>query len=153
MPDQIYLSKENIEKLKKQLGDLKNIKRKEIAERIQEAKDLGDLSENAEYSAAKGEQAFNEGKILELENNLRNAVMIVGDAPKDKISINSKIKVRLNEKEEEFTIVGDNDIDPVNKKISYRSPLGQSFLGKRAGDTGEIKVPKGIIKFKIITIA
>ncbi len=153
MSDQIYLSKENIEKLKKQLGDLKNIKRKEIAVRIQEAKDLGDLSENAEYSAAKGEQAFNEGKILELENNLRNAVMIVGDAPKDKISINSKIKVRLNEKEEEYTIVGDNDIDPVNKKISYRSPLGQSFLGKRAGDTGEIKVPKGIIKFKIITIA
>lgn len=153
MPDQIYLSKENIEKLKKQLGDLKNVKRKEIAERIQEAKDLGDLSENAEYSAAKGEQAFNEGKILELENNLRNAVMIVGDAPKDKISINSKIKVRLNEKEEEFTIVGDNDIDPVNKKISYRSPLGQSFLGKRAGDSGEVKIPKGIIKFKIITIA
>ena len=154
MPDKVYLTKESLEKTKKQLEELKTIRRREIAERIQTAKDLGDLSENAEYAAAKDEQALNESKILELENTLRNALIIEGKRQKDVVNIGSRIKVVISGgSEKEYTIVGDNDIDPFNGKISHRSPLGQAFLGKKIGESSEVKVPKGIMKFKIISIS
>jgi len=152
--NQVYLTKESFKRIKKQLEELKTVKRSEIAERIQEAKDLGDLSENAEFSAAKNEQSFNEGKILELEDILRSAIMIEGKGRTDIVSIGSRVKVKINNsQEQEYTVVGDNDTDPFHGKISHRSPLGQAFLGKRVGESGEIRVPKGIMKFKIINIS
>ena len=154
MPEKIYLTKESLEKTKKQLEELKTIKRREIAERIQTAKDLGDLSENAEYAAAKEDQSFNESKILELENTLNNAVIIENKRQKNVVSIGSRVKVKINNnQEQEYVIVGDNDIDPFNGKISHRSPLGQAFLGKKVGDSSEVKVPKGIMKFEIVSIS
>ncbi|TSC95415.1 MAG: transcription elongation factor GreA [Parcubacteria group bacterium Athens1014_10] len=154
MPEKIYLSRESLEKTKNQLEELKTTKRRKIAERIQSAKDLGDLSENAEYAAAKNEQAFNEGKIIELENILKNVVLVEAKKQADKIDIGSEIIVKINEKnDQKYVIVGDNDTDPLQGKISYRSPLGQAFLGKRAGDGGQVRVPKGLMKFKIINIS
>ncbi len=153
MPNEVYLTKESLEKTKKQLDELKNIKRREIAERIQEAKELGDLSENAEYAAAKNEQGFNEGKIFELENILRNTVLIKTTDKSDTINIGSTIKVEMNNNQRDFTVVGDSEIDPLCGKISYHSPLGQAFMGKKVGECGQAKTPKGTTKFKIIEIS
>lgn len=154
MPQKVYLTKENLEKIKKQLEELKTIKRREIAERIQEAKDLGDLSENAEYGAAKNEQSFNEGKIQELENTLRNAEIIENRKQGDNVLIGSTVRILINsDYERSYSITGDSDIDPSQGKISHRSPLGQALLGKKVNGTGEVKTPKGTIRFKIVSIA
>ncbi len=152
MAGPVYLSQEGFEKLKKELHELKTIKRKEIIERIETAKELGDLSENAEYADAKEEQSFIEGKIMELEEMVNNAVIIEKDQKSGWVSIGSIIKIKSNGEEKEYTIVGSNEADPVHGKISNESPLGQAFLGKRVGDEVEVTVPKGIIKYRIIEI-
>ena len=148
-----YITKEGLKKLKKELDDLKNVKRKEISLRIQEAKELGDLSENAEYAEAKNEQAFIEGRISELENILRNVIII--DTRKRKtniIGLGSTIRVKTDDKELDLTIVGSNEVNPNDGKISNESPLGRSFIGKKLDDTVIIDVPNGTKKYIIIAI-
>jgi transcription elongation factor GreA len=147
-----YISPEGLEKIKKELDYLKTIKRKEIIERIERAKELGDLSENAEYADAKEEQSFTEGKILELEEMVNNAVIIEKGKGTGVVDIGSVIKVKTNGEEKEFTIVGSSETIPEKGIISNESPLGQAFLGKRVGDEAEVTVPKGIIKYKITDI-
>jgi transcription elongation factor GreA len=149
-----FLTEEGLEKLKKELNDLKNIKRREISERIQEAKELGDLSENAEYVEAKNDQAFAEGRILEVESILKHATIIKQKVKSHgTVQVGSKIKIEDAGATKEYYIVGSNEADPAQGKISNESPIGQAFLGKKIGDVVEINVPQGTKKFKIMNIA
>lgn len=149
-----FITQEGLVKLTKELDELKTHKRKEIAERIQEAKELGDLSENAEYVEAKNEQAFVEGRILEIDGIMKKATVIQQKRKKDgKVSVGSKITILDDKETKEYYIVGSNEADPKIGKISNESPIGQAFLGKEVGDIIEISVPHGNKKFKIITIA
>lgn len=144
-----YISEEGLDKLKKQLDDLKTVKRQEITERLEEAKKMGDLSENAEYTEAREAQEFNEREIAELEELVKKAVVIGKPKDKDEIQIGSTFVAKSHSKEYEFTIVGSEEADPVSGKISNESPLGKSFLGNKKGDEVKVKTPKGEVKYTI----
>ena len=152
MAQQTYLSQEGIETIKKELRELKTKKRQEIDKRLQEAKDLGDLSENAEYFEAKEAQLFNENRIAELEKLLKNAVVIESSSEEDIVRVGSTIEVKSNNDTEIFNIVGSAEAKPQERKISNESPLGKAFLGRKIGDEIEVKSPGGIAKYKIIKI-
>ncbi len=152
MAQQTYLSHGGVENLKKELQELKTKKRQEIAKRLQEAKDLGDLSENAEYFEAKEAQSFNENRIAELEELLKNAVVIETPSEENIIGIGSTIEVKSANGLETFSIVGSAEAKPQEGKISNESPLGRAFLGQKIGDEIEIKAPNGVTKYKIIKI-
>lgn len=144
-----YISAEGLEKLKRELEELKTVKRREIAERLEAAKALGDLSENAEYHEAKEAQSLNESKIQELEEVLRDVVVITKPAHTKTVQIGSTIEVDSGRGRETFTIVGSEEADPPAGKISNESPLGQAFLGRAVGETIEIKTPGGVASYKI----
>ena len=152
MANQTYLSPGGIEKIKSELQELKTKKRQEIARRLQEAKDLGDLSENAEYFEAKEAQSLNENRITELEDLLKNAVIIKTSDAEDIVKIGSTIEVQINNNTEIFLIVGSAEAKPQEGKISNESPLGRAFLNKKIGDEVEVKTPGGVVKYKIIKI-
>lgn len=153
MTQQTYLSPEGIERLKNELQELKTAKRHEIAKRLQDAKELGDLSENAEYLEAKEAQSLNESRIAELEELLKNVVVIGTPQRKDTVEIGSTIEVKSKDNGvERFSIVGSEEAKPAEGKISNESPLGRAFLGKKIGDEVEIKTPKGMAKYKVIKI-
>jgi len=151
MNEQI-ISQEGYDKLRDELNLLSVIRRKEIAERIERAKELGDLSENAEYSEAKDAQALNEGRILELTNTLKNVTVVENGHSRDEVSMGSKVTVKSENGEKQYTIVSFNEADPLSGKISNESPLGVAFLHRHKGDTFEVETPKGIIKYKIVKI-
>jgi len=140
-----------LEQHKKELEDLK-LKRQEIAQRIEEAKALGDLSENQEYASAREAQAFNEGKILELEQLLRDAIVIDKPRKSSIVHIGSSVEVRANGKAQSFTIVGSEEADPASGKISNESPLGKALLEHKVGDAIEVETPAGKIVYKIAAI-
>ena len=154
MLSQTFITQEGLKKLEQDLKYLKTEKRREIANRIQVAKDLGDLSENAEYAQAKDELAFNEGRILELEDVLRNATVIKENKEKNLVSVGNSIKIKDQETGEikEYNIVGSQEADPVAGKISNESPLGKAFLNQQKGQIVEVVLPKGVIKYQIIEI-
>lgn len=144
MPERnTFITREGYEKLEKEIEELKTVKRKEIASRIQEAKELGDLSENAEYQDAKNEQAFVEGRIAELETLLRQATIISKHQASNVVSVGSTITIRMDGGTKEYMIVGSKEADPTSGKISNESPFGRSFIGKRVGDVAEIETPRG----------
>ena len=146
---------EGVKKLEEELEYLKTVKRKEITEKIKVALGYGDLSENSEYDEAKNDQAFTEGRIIQLENMLKNAVVVdESEIPKDKISVGSIVKVMDYEFDEEveYTIVGSAEADPMNFKISNESPVGSALIGKKVGDIVEVTVPSGISKFEVLEI-
>jgi len=146
------ITQEAYDKLKKELEQLSNTKRKEIANRIQKAKDLGDLSENAEYTEAKDAQAFNEGRILELQALLKDVIVSSGGG-NDEINLGSIVKVQINgDKEKEYTIVSFNEADPMTGKISNESPIGEALLNKKKGDIVIVATPRGEVEYKIIEI-
>ncbi len=151
--NQAYVTAEGLAKLKQELAQLKQA-RKEIANRIQDAKELGDLSENAEYAEAKNTQAFNEGRIIDIENILKNAELIGSSETDGHIKVGSQVTVleESKKKEQVFTIVGSSEANPADGIISNESPLGQAFIGRKAGERVEIQVPKGLVKYKIIEI-
>lgn len=152
MNDQI-ISQEGYDKLQDEMNFLATVKRKEIAERIERAKELGDLSENAEYSEAKDAQALNEGRILELVNVLKNVTVVQNGGGRDEVTMGSKVTVKTTDgKEKQYTIVSFNEADPLSGKISNESPLGVAFLNKRAGNSVEVETPKGVVKYKIVKI-
>jgi len=146
-----YISQEGLEEHKQELEELKT-KRQEIAKRLEEAKSLGDLSENQEYIAAKEAQAFNEGKIIELEQLLRDAVIIDKSRRPSVVQVGCLVEVKTNGKSKAFTIVGSEEADPVNNKISNESPLGKAFLGHKEGDTITVEAPAGRVNYKITDI-
>lgn len=152
MPDQI-ISQEGYNKLEEELNFLTTTKRREIAERIERAKELGDLSENAEYSEAKDAQALNEGRVLELSNILKNVTIISGAKGTSEVSMGSTIEVRGNNKNRTYTIVSFNEADPLNGLISNESPLGMAFLGRKKGEEVLVETPKGSVKYKILKIS
>jgi transcription elongation factor GreA len=147
-----YISEEGLLKLKKELEELRGRKRKEISERIKEAKALGDLSENAEYQEAKEAQAANEARIAELEELLRRATVIKKRGGLERVWIGSSVEVKSGMRKRVFTIVGSAESDPEKGLISNESPLGQAFLGKKVGDEIEIETPAGKVKYKILAI-
>jgi transcription elongation factor GreA len=151
MNEQI-ISQEGYNKIKDELTYLTTIKRKEIAERIERAKELGDLSENAEYSEAKDSQALNEGKVLELTNILKNVTIVENGVHNGEVVMGAKVTVTSDGKEKQYTIVSFNEADPLNGKISNESPLGVAFLHRHKGDQVEVETPRGLVKYKITKI-
>ena len=146
---------EGVKKLEEELEYLKTVKRKEITEKIKVALGYGDLSENSEYDEAKNDQAFTEGRIIQLENMLKNAVVVdESEIPKDKVSVGSIVKVMDYDFDEEveYSIVGSAEADPMNFKISNESPVGSALLGKKVGDVVEVAVPSGVSKFEVLEI-
>ncbi len=139
--------------MKAELEYRMNTLRPEIARRIKEAKDQGDLSENAEFDAAKEEQSMNEGRIEELRVLVENAVIITaGSNGSGVVTIGSKIKVNSKNGEKEFNIVGASESDPMQGLISNESPLGRSFLGHKKGDKIEVKTPSGVVAYEILEV-
>ncbi|EJO5347456.1 transcription elongation factor GreA [Clostridium botulinum] len=146
---------EGVKKLEEELEYLKTVKRKEITEKIKVALSFGDLSENSEYDEAKNEQAFAEGRIIQLENMLKNASIVdESKVPKDVVNVGSIVKVKDYEFDEEveYIIVGSAEADPMNNKISNESPVGKGLIGKKVGDIIEIPVPDGVSKYEILEV-
>jgi transcription elongation factor GreA len=151
------VTKEGLKKLTEELDYLKNIKRKEVAKRIKEAISYGDLSENSEYEDAKNEQAFIEGRVLELEEKVKYVKIIEGKKSKGKtVQMGSKVTIKriqkANSDPEVYTIVGSTEADPINNKISNESPVGAALLGRSAGDKIHAEVPKGEIEYEILKL-
>lgn len=144
-----YISPEGLEKLKEELNKFKTEERQAIAGRLEAAKALGDLAENSEYQEAKEAQSLNEARIAELEEMLKNIVVIQKPAGTDVVQIGSQVVVERDGTEEIYNIVGSEEADPVTGKISNESPLGKSFLGKRRGDVIQVKTPAGGVNYKI----
>lgn len=151
MNDQI-ITQEGYDKLKNELDYLQKVKRREIADRIQKSKEMGDLSENAEYAEAKEAQAFNEGRIAELSSMLKNLTVVTNGGNGDRVHMGSKVLVKTGKNERQFMIVSFNEADPLNGLISNESPLGRSFLGKRVGDTVTVLTPRGETEYEIKNI-
>lgn len=147
-----YFSQEGLEKLKKELEERESVTRPEIARRILDAKELGDLSENAEYAEARESQGMNEGRIQELQDVLKSAQIISPNQQHKIVAIGSTVSVKFNGNERAFTIVGPAESNPIAGFISNESPLGTAFLGKKKGDEFEVLVPSGKMKYKILEI-
>ena len=151
----VVLTYEGLKKREEELEELKTVRRKEVAEKIKEARGQGDLSENAEYDAAKEEQGEIEARIALLEKMLRNAEVIDDEeVSSDIISVGSRVKLYDNEFEEEveYTIVGSAEADPMENKISNESPVGMGLLGHKTGVNVVIETPDGEISFKVLDI-
>ena len=151
----VVMTYDGLTKMEQELENLKTVRRKEVAEKIKEARGQGDLSENAEYDAAKEEQGEIESRIVQLENLLRNAEVIDEDVLKmDVVNLGSKVTVLDVEFDEEmeYTIVGSTEADPMNGRISNESPLGMALLGQKVGATVMADTPDGEVAFKILNI-
>ena len=146
MPRDVILTKEGLEKLKDELSVLSNEKRREVAERIKEAREFGDIMENSEYDDAKNEQAMLEARIAQLEEKLRSAQIIdAGDIGTDEVRVGSVVNVK-DEKtgdSEKYTIVGSAEASPREKKLSNESPVGKALIGRKRGEVAEVSLPNG----------
>ncbi|MDD4335687.1 MAG: transcription elongation factor GreA [Desulfotomaculaceae bacterium] len=153
---EVILTPEGLAKLENELENLKTVKRKEIAARIKQAIEFGDISENSEYDDAKNEQAFIERRIMEIGKMLRNAKVVEpvknGEAS---VQIGAKVVLKDIELDEEFsyTIVGSAEADPLNNKISYEAPVGSALLGKKEGDEVEVAVPVGKVVYQVLSVS
>ncbi len=156
MSDVSYYTPEGLKKLKDELAKLENVERPRVSQEIADARDKGDLSENAEYHAAKEEQSLLETKIAKLKNVVANA-RIIDESQLDtsKVLIHSVVKIKntANGMEFSYTLVADSESDVRNGKLSVNSPIGKGLLGKEVGETAEIKVPNGIMNFEILEIS
>ena len=148
-----YLSRDGLEKLRSELDEMVSVKRPEVANRIHDAKEHGDLSENAEYEDAKNEQAFVEGRIQTLEALIKNATIIDENHSTDHVQIGSTVAVESPDGKERFTIVGSAEAKPAEGRISNESPVGRALLGKKKGEKVVVKVPAGDFTYKIVGIS
>jgi transcription elongation factor GreA len=156
MSEIIYLTEEGLKKLKEELNHLKNVERPGISRQIAEARDKGDLSENAEYDAAKDAQGMLELRIAKLEDALSNArILDESKIDTSKISVHSKVKIKnlANKQELNYTLVAEKEADLKNGKLSVTSPIGKGLLGKKTGEVAEISVPNGTLKLEILSIS
>lgn len=155
MAGEIYLTQEGYEKLASQLEQLKTVKRRQLAKAVGEARSHGDISENAEYDAAKDAQAHNEKQIRELEEKLARARILDKNMPKDEVLIGATVKLKDMDTDEEleYTLVSELEADYNQNKISVSSPVGQGLLGHKENEIAQIKIPAGVLKYKIIKIA
>ena len=149
----VFVTAEGLEEMKAELDNLINIKRPEVINALKEARALGDLSENAEYDAARNEQAIVEGKIKELEVLIENA-KVISEVSKDAINVGSKVKLLYIEDDEteEYSIVGSKEADPFANKISNESPIAKAIMGKKVGETVTVDSPNGKYSVKIVEI-
>ena len=147
----IYLTKEGLGELKREYEELTKTKRPEVLNRVSAARNMGDLSENAEYTVAREELSFIDGRIDELEELLKQ-VVIISNNHSSTIKLGSKVKVNTGISRDEFTVVGEWEADPKEKKISHESPLGKALLGKKVGEKVEVEAPAGIIVYTIEAI-
>lgn len=151
---QVMLTEEGLRKLEEKLDHLKTVRRGEVAERIKQAIEFGDISENSEYEDAKNEQAFIEGEIMTLEKMLRNSQIIEDGQGNDTVHLGNTVVIKDLEFDEdlEYTLVGSAEADPTELKISNESPVGEAILGQKVGSTVEVHVPAGVLKYKIVEI-
>ncbi len=150
------LTLEGLKNCEKELNHLKTVKRKEVAERIKQAIDFGDISENSEYEDAKNEQAFIEGRILTLEKKLSNAKVIDDkEVNTENVTLGSKVKIKDLEFGDEFecSLVGSMEANPAKNKISNESPVGKAIIGQKVGSIVDVEVPVGTIKYQILDIS
>lgn len=151
---QVMLTEEGLKKLEDKLEHLKSVRRGEVAERIKQAIEFGDISENSEYEDAKNEQAFIEGEIVTLEKMLRNSQLIEDNDGIESVHLGSTVVIKDLEVNEDFeyTIVGSAEADPTEFRISNESPVGSAIIGKKVGKVIEVHVPAGVLKYKIVEI-
>lgn len=147
------VTKEGLEKMKKELDELRSTKRAEIAQRLKAAIAMGDLFENSEYDEAKNAQAFLEGRILQLEQQIRTA-QVIEKAAKGRVDVGSTVLIEDMEEhlQEKVTIVGSTESNPFEGRISNESPVGRALMGAKAGDIVEAEAPNGVLKYKVISI-
>ena len=148
-----YISRDGLEKLRVELEELVNVRRAEVASRISEAKEHGDITENAEYEDAKNEQAFIEGRIQALSALIKNAVLIDETTSKTHVQIGSTVDLEGDNGKESYTIVGSAEASPGQGRISNESPVGRALLGKKKGDKVTISVPAGDMHYKVVSIS
>lgn len=154
MSEQVtYLTREGLKKLEEELDHLRTVRRLEVADRLHQAMEDGELIENAEYEAAKNEQAFVEGRILTIEMLLSEAVIIEEEGPSNQVRVGAKVTVREDgSKPEQYTIVGAAEANPAKGLISNKSPLGRALLGRKVGDEIKVSAPAGVLSFKVVKI-
>lgn len=147
------VTREGLEKMQKELDELRSTKRAEIAQRLKAAIAMGDLSENSEYDEAKNAQAFLEGRILQLEQQIRTA-QVIEKVAKDRVDVGSTVLIEDMEEhlQEKVTIVGSTESNPFEGRISNESPVGRALMGAKAGDTVEAEAPNGVLKYGVISI-
>ncbi len=148
-----YISQDGLDKLKAELHELKTVKVRETSSRIEQAKALGDLKENAEYHSAKDEMGFIQGRIREIEEMLKNVSLIQDVAGSSTVKIGSKVEVEAKDLVKNYKIVGSEEADPAAGLISNESPMGRAFLGHAPGDKVEVETPGGIVIYTILNIS
>lgn len=152
---EVLLTREGLEKLEQELDYLKTVKRREVAERIKVAREFGDISENSEYEEAKNEQAFVEGRIVNLERMLRNA-RVVAQEDSDPVEVNVGTNVQLKDLSTgevlQYMIVGSSEADPRHGKISYESPVGRAVMRQKQGAIVEVRLPAGVARYEVVAI-
>jgi transcription elongation factor GreA len=156
MEKELILTSSGMKRIKEELEHLRTVNRKEVADRIRDSKEFGELAENPEYEEAKTEQAFVEGRIMELKRIIQNAHVIADEeVPVDAVGIGSRVMVRDLESgdEWEYMIVGSVEADPTEERISNESPVGEALMDQKVGDIVEIEVPEGTAKYEIIKIS
>ncbi len=153
MAKETVLTREGFEKLKDEIEELSTVRRREVAERIKEAREFGDISENSEYDDAKNEQAMLEARIAQLEERLRDAAVIdEAELPADVVSLGSRVTLKLPTGEATFQVVGSAESDPDESRLSNESPIGKAILGRKKGESVDVVTPSGPIKIKIVAI-
>ena len=149
----VQLTKQGYENLQKEYEQLTKVKRAHAVQRLHDARAMGDLSENSEYSAAKEELAFIEGRIQEIEELLKNVEIVQNNSHGNRITLGNHVTVQVNNQTELLQIVGEFEADPLNKKLSSLSPIGKALINKQVGEEVEIQVPDGKLKYKILEIS
>jgi transcription elongation factor GreA len=152
MSKKYLLTQEGLAKLNEELKYLINDKRKEVIERIREAAAHGDLSENADYAQAREEQSFIEGRIQEIEDMIKNAEIITASTQHNHVSIGSTVVVKINDQQKAYTIVGSNEANPLEGRISNESMVGKALLGKKVGDKFTVAAPAGEMEYEVVEI-
>lgn len=148
----VQLTQEGYENLQKELKNLIEVKKPQAVERLSKARAMGDLSENSEYTAAKEDLSFVEGRIQEIEEIIKTAEVVTNHNGNHTVDVGVAVIVEANGKQDVFYIVGEFEADPMNKKLSHTSPIGKALIGKKVGDVVEVEIPSGKIQYKILEI-
>ena len=148
----VQMTKKGLDSLKSELDELKNNKRPKLVERLSNARSEGDLSENSDYQNARDELEFLDGRISELEDVVKNAVVADTNNGSGTVAVGTKVTLKVNGNKHVYHIVGEWEADPLNKKISYESPLGQALCDKKVGEKVEVKAPAGKVTYEILSI-
>lgn len=151
--NKIQFTLEGLEKLREEYEELKSVKHPKAVDRLSKARAMGDLSENSEYVAAKEDLDFLEGRLAELEHVLKNSYVSETNGHRSTVEIGNTIKLKIDNREETYHIVGEFEADPLKKKVSHTSPIGSALIGKKVGDTVTIEAPVGTLQYTIVEIS